>query len=131
MQNRFSNSHPVEALRDRARLSEKKIRLALVGRSRWLQETIAEREKGGRATSFFVEELAAIEQTLEAPHGMLDAPHGVCSFCGKAGADVKYVIQGPVVTICDECVFVAVEILAGLGISTPMASALPLIDEER
>ena len=83
---RFGRDHPIEALRGRARLSEKKIRLALVGRSKWLQETIAEREKDGRPASFFVEELAAIEQ-------MLDVPHGVCSFCGTPMASALSLVD--------------------------------------
>jgi len=39
-----------------------------------------------------------------------------CSFCGKVCPDVRYMIQGPLVTICDECVFLCVKILGELGI---------------
>jgi len=35
-----------------------------------------------------------------------------CSFCGKAAADVRKLLAGPAVFICDECVSVCVEILA-------------------
>src|SRR5690349_24479936 len=35
-----------------------------------------------------------------------------CSFCGKAGAEVRKVIAGPGVFICDECVQVCNTILA-------------------
>lgn len=34
-----------------------------------------------------------------------------CSFCGKSKADVKLVIAGPTVYICDECVLICVEII--------------------
>ena len=35
-----------------------------------------------------------------------------CSFCGKAAADVRKLLAGPAVFICDECVSMCVEILA-------------------
>jgi ATP-dependent Clp protease ATP-binding subunit ClpX len=35
-----------------------------------------------------------------------------CSFCGKAAADVRKLLAGPAVFICDECVSACVEILA-------------------
>ena len=35
-----------------------------------------------------------------------------CSFCGKAAADVRKLLAGPAVFICDECVSVCVDILA-------------------
>jgi hypothetical protein len=47
-----------------------------------------------------------------------DAPRGVagtqplkCSFCGKTQQEVRKLIAGPTVYICDECVFLCVEIL--------------------
>ncbi len=43
-------------------------------------------------------------------------PEAGCSFCGKVCPDVRYMIQGPLVTICDECVFLCVKILGELGI---------------
>src|SRR4029453_13686660 len=36
-----------------------------------------------------------------------------CSFCGKAQADVRKLIAGPEVFICDECVDVCNDIVAG------------------
>jgi ATP-dependent Clp protease ATP-binding subunit ClpX len=36
-----------------------------------------------------------------------------CSFCGKSGAEVKKVIAGPGVYICNECIGLCNEILAG------------------
>ena len=35
-----------------------------------------------------------------------------CSFCGKSQKQVKQLIAGPGVYICDECVALCVEILA-------------------
>jgi ATP-dependent Clp protease ATP-binding subunit ClpX len=35
----------------------------------------------------------------------------VCSFCGKNLQQVKKLISGPGVFICDECVYLCVEIL--------------------
>lgn len=34
-----------------------------------------------------------------------------CSFCGKSQKDVKYLINGPTVYICNECVFLCFDIL--------------------
>ena len=34
-----------------------------------------------------------------------------CSFCGKAQAEVRKLIAGPTVFICDECVAVCVDIM--------------------
>ena len=39
-------------------------------------------------------------------------PSGNCSFCGKANSDVKKLIAGPGVYICDQCVALCAEILA-------------------
>lgn len=36
-----------------------------------------------------------------------------CSFCGKGKDEVKKIITGPKVCICDECVEVCNDILAG------------------
>ena len=35
----------------------------------------------------------------------------LCSFCGKARKEVKHLISGPKVFICDECVVLCVEII--------------------
>jgi ClpX C4-type zinc finger len=42
-----------------------------------------------------------------------------CSFCGKSEAQVRKLISGPTVFICDECVLVCVEILRKAGIDVP------------
>ena len=34
-----------------------------------------------------------------------------CSFCGKSQHDVKHLIAGPIVFICDECVTECLEII--------------------
>lgn len=49
--------------------------------------------------------------------------HVHCSFCGKAAPEVRKIIMGPGIYICDECVALCVEILrADDGVSRP---ALP------
>jgi len=42
----------------------------------------------------------------------LDHPDICCSFCGKQAAEVEYLITGPNVFICAECVDQCAEILA-------------------
>ena len=37
-----------------------------------------------------------------------------CSFCGKTAAEVRHLIIGPLVLICDECVDCSAQIIAGL-----------------
>jgi hypothetical protein len=61
----FAEDHPVPALRGRRRLEPKKVRLLLLGRSRWLQGKIEERRLAAMPFDWAVEELAAIEQTIE------------------------------------------------------------------
>lgn len=39
-----------------------------------------------------------------------------CSFCGKATSEVRHLIVGPEVSICDECVGLTVEVLEEKGI---------------
>ncbi len=39
-----------------------------------------------------------------------------CAFCGKAANQVKFLIAGPGVTICEECVSLYVSILAVEGV---------------
>jgi len=52
----------------------------------------------------------------------------MCSFCGKSHAEVKKLIAGPGVYICDNCVTLCKTILdKELGQNTPSASALPAV----
>jgi hypothetical protein len=44
-----------------------------------------------------------------------------CSFCSKAGNEVRKLIAGPTVFICDECVEVCVEIIADDSRKSPVA----------
>ena len=39
-------------------------------------------------------------------------PEPSCSFCGKTRSEVKTLVSGPDVSICDECVGLCVEIIA-------------------
>jgi ATP-dependent protease Clp ATPase subunit len=39
--------------------------------------------------------------------------HKYCDFCGSKAEDVKRLVLGPTVAICDECVELAVGILEG------------------
>jgi hypothetical protein len=54
-----------------------------------------------------------------------------CSFCGKGAADVRRLVQGPGVAICDGCVRVSYEIIVGLdGDAAERPSpAEPAVDE--
>lgn len=64
-----------------------------------------------------------------------------CSFCGKAAHEVRYLIAGPAVHICDECVGLCDEILAEKTMSHEaraehdvLLAALPYVermDEQR
>jgi len=38
-----------------------------------------------------------------------------CSFCGKHESDVKQLIAGPDVSICNECVILCVKILSDIA----------------
>ena len=46
-----------------------------------------------------------------------------CSFCGKSQNEVKKLIAGPTVFICDECVFLCFEIIVGEKVPVPDALA--------
>ena len=46
-----------------------------------------------------------------------------CSFCGKAQFDVKKLIAGPAVFICDECVALCTKIVAESADPNPKAQA--------
>jgi ATP-dependent Clp protease ATP-binding subunit ClpX len=48
-----------------------------------------------------------------------------CSFCSKSQNDVKKLIAGPTVYICDECVDVCNEIIADDVVSSPIGDKLP------
>jgi ATP-dependent Clp protease ATP-binding subunit ClpX len=60
------------------------------------------------------------------------APEWGCSFCSKAAQDVRKLIAGPGVYICDQCVQLCVEILQ--GVHDPEPAQIPhwanLSDEE-
>ena len=46
-----------------------------------------------------------------------------CSFCGKSQKQVKKLIAGPGVYICDECIDLCNEIIASRGITPELAAA--------
>ena len=48
----------------------------------------------------------------------------LCSFCGKNSTEVGYLIKGPGVAICDECVRVCHQILEGLPKDAPRDGGL-------
>ncbi len=48
-----------------------------------------------------------------------------CSFCSKSQNDVKKLIAGPTVYICDECVDVCNEIIADDNVTSPIGDKLP------
>ncbi len=48
-----------------------------------------------------------------------------CSFCSKSQNDVKKLIAGPTVYICDECVDVCNEIIADDVVASPVGDKLP------
>jgi len=48
-----------------------------------------------------------------------------CSFCSKSQNDVKKLIAGPTVYICDECVDVCNEIIADDVVTSPLGEKLP------
>ncbi|MEV4516897.1 ATP-dependent Clp protease ATP-binding subunit ClpX [Dactylosporangium sp. NPDC049525] len=52
-----------------------------------------------------------------------------CSFCKKPNREVKKVVAGPGVHICDECINICVEIMVeeGLPLSVPVAAAAPQV----
>lgn len=52
-----------------------------------------------------------------------------CSFCGKAVPEVAYVIQGPDVSICDDCVGLAVEMLEEKGIRVRTGSLIATYEQ--
>jgi ATP-dependent Clp protease ATP-binding subunit ClpX len=54
-----------------------------------------------------------------------------CSFCSKSQNDVKKLIAGPTVYICDECVDVCNEIIADDVVASPMGEKLPKPQEIR
>jgi ATP-dependent Clp protease ATP-binding subunit ClpX len=52
-----------------------------------------------------------------------------CSFCSKSQNDVKKLIAGPTVYICDECVDVCNEIIADDVVTSPIGEKLPIPQE--
>ena len=45
-----------------------------------------------------------------------------CSFCGKPQDEVRKLVAGPAINICDECVAICNEILADLEIQDTLSS---------
>jgi hypothetical protein len=54
----------------------------------------------------------------------------ICSFCGKTADDVKLVIAGPDVYICNECLDICIKILEDKGLRPKMARRPPEINFE-
>ena len=57
-----------------------------------------------RMTGEFVVPSEEVEDALPVPTSMPYAGAHVCSWCGKAEQEVKKLITGPGVQICNECV---------------------------
>ena len=60
---------------------------------------------------------AAIKERDEAKAALADLRPLRCSFCGKIQHEVRKLIAGPTVFICDECVGLCVDIIAGEGVA--------------
>ncbi len=54
-----------------------------------------------------------------------------CSFCRKTANDVRKIIAGPTVYICDECVEVCVDIIAGDATLQPQTQDSPEVQRPR
>lgn len=73
--------------------------------------------------------LDAIEKTIADDHadkGVPEKPKGrtyYCSFCGKSQHEVRRLIAGPTVFICDECVMMCVGICIEENIAPDFAPA--------
>ena len=52
-----------------------------------------------------------------------------CSFCGKPAADVRKLIAGPAVFICDACVSACVDILARENDADAKPDAATTVDD--
>lgn len=67
------------------------------------------------------------EDAMPAPTTPDPAPPDVvayCSFCGKPNTEVRRLVAGPGVLICDECVDLSVGIIASSPAGTPEETAL-------
>lgn len=58
-----------------------------------------------------------------------------CSFCGKTRHEVRVLVAGPAVYICDECIYLSAEIVGEHGMSADdrreyeaLAAALPYLE---
>src|SRR5213083_1041360 len=58
-----------------------------------------------------------------AKHGEHGSGNLVCSFCGKSQNEVRKLIAGPTVSICDECIDLCNDIIADKGELQGTASA--------
>jgi ATP-dependent Clp protease ATP-binding subunit ClpX len=48
-----------------------------------------------------------------------------CSFCGKGQDQVEQLVAGPDVAICNECVDLCIEVIAGMRARSPMPPGRP------
>lgn len=55
---------------------------------------------------------ALVEADRVAPAGGGSDLALLCSFCGRSASEVRRIVAGPVVRICDRCVHLADEVLA-------------------
>lgn len=51
-----------------------------------------------------------------------------CSFCSKSRNEVRYLVSGPDVYICDECAQITIEMLTEKGIKFNLPTTQPIID---
>ena len=78
--------------------------LAYQSAQRELQEAVKELEAiSGRSVPVGVPPAEKLKTNL---------PSAYCSFCGKTQAEVRKLVAGPAVYICDECVQIATQMLA-------------------
>jgi ATP-dependent Clp protease ATP-binding subunit ClpX len=68
--------------------------------------------------------------TPDAPKSMSDAHKVYCSFCGKAAAEVKVLVAGPAVFICNECILLCVDILVDNSLPSNVRPLTPVPTED-
>ena len=77
-----------------------------IQKARTYVRSLLEKQNGGKTSTVQTD-----KAEISADKPLRSSPTLRCSFCGKPDSQVQRIIQGPGVCICDECVYLCLQVL--------------------
>ena len=82
------------------------LKKANISKARAYVRSLLEKQNGEKTSTVQTD-----EAEISADKPLSSSPTLRCSFCGKPDSQVQRIIQGPGVCICDDCVYLCLQVL--------------------